>query len=765
MKDLKVLFLLSGLIIGLLPSVCLAASLEKNVVGARVLKDLRLNLDQPVPDIQELLPGYSPPPADSISIMIGDFACDGLEDDSLGSLLGTVLRWKVMGTPGSDWILVPLDSETLRKDLWKPNLPREEAAISLESLALSFDRYGSRHALAGHCSIGEKGYELDAILHSLPSQKEEHRFHESGPLEDLPAGLSRLALELHKELGAPLTEEASEWLSAPSPGRYENFEQYLRLQKESGEMSVQDFLAEAGELLEESGNFPLAVLPFKEAVVRAQKVLGEDYNAELMKALDKYPNHPAVLTQLLPAMETAGSPETSKWVDARYEEVLVKHPNYLAPLLNYSQRKIHTSGDPAAGLALAIQATRSFPRDFRSWLYLSQTCRSGIDAFEKIRVQGRSDGIAPFGVSRVLFTASQDTLEKSLWMCPHSPDLWRASMRHAMTAGGSGVGYLEAFEKAVEYGPREAEIYSEAHYLLNLWNIEDPEIHLHILEKAVENIPDRGDAFARLFRATGVWVLNNWIGTPDQFRDLGTLAEAARIVALREESLENYYNNLKIFILSGDRESATAYIRRAVEAGREENRVTGWAWTVSEKASLLGELQVARELIDKIEPASPQAPPNYEDLLESYRALLLAREGDVEKAKAILETRAMTAEDNLYSRLRYIELGLEHPLDPKVEKSCLEYLIDYAPPAREYPESAQMYSDLSMTGELPEVYQDLMRSLTEGHRAWKEGDYSAALKAYSHADRAKGLLARSGMPLPEVEFYLWRSQRRVAGLN
>jgi len=166
--------------------------------------------------------------------------------------------------------------------------------------------------------------------------------------------------------------------------------------------------------------------------------------------------------------------------------------------------------------------------------------------------------------------------------------------------------------------------------------------------------------------------------------------------------------------------------------------------------------------LDLYEDPSQLVKLNPEDAFESARALVIGKMGRWEEAKSMLKDRILEAEDNLFSMLRYLELGMETDLDPDIKEICVEYLIEYAPPPFEYAGTRGMGIPGEAEDLAPSYYQDCLRAMAEGHLASAQGDHEKAMEAYRHAAKAARFLRFHHLgAMPTVTTHLGRVLSQV----
>ncbi|MCA9449332.1 MAG: hypothetical protein KC931_19590, partial [Candidatus Omnitrophica bacterium] len=487
----------------------------------------------------------------------------------------------------------------------------------------------------------------------------------------------------------------------------------------------------------------------------------EDYNDYLWEqAESRFPGHTAVFFSACWNTDWEETPDTREKVFETYRRIIAESPGYQPALYTFAEKMAQTKESPEEALALALQCVKSFPRSFRAWWALSFSTRQILDGFKyEIRQESLDEGMLPFFqlLSRMDFLG----MEKTIALNPTSPDVWQAKMYQAFSMFGAGDEYMEAFRRAVEYGREDVGPYQVLNYhLRGMW--EHPPYQLEGLRTALEKIPEKYTAYQGLFEKLA-FSFHSDGGPIDLPEGAIAVLDAAAEKIINEKGVDKFIPKaLEIYILSGNREAGVELLQRWIDRARNGKAEHPVQWSFVEQALFFNAPDLAMELLDLYGDPKRLVNLNPEDAFESSRALVIGKMGRSGEAKSILEQRVLDAEDNLFSMLRYLELGLETDLDPKIKDICVEYLIDYAPPAYEYGQAS--VTDIlgapdSMT---PSYYQDFLRAMAEGHLASAEGDHEKAVESYTHASQAAQYLRlKEQASMPEVLPHLVRERSQM----
>ncbi|MCA9441750.1 MAG: hypothetical protein KC964_13150, partial [Candidatus Omnitrophica bacterium] len=435
-------------------------------------------------------------------------------------------------------------------------------------------------------------------------------------------------------------------------------------------------------------------------------------------------------------------------------------PGYQPALYTFAEKMAQTKESPEEALALALQCVKSFPRSFRAWWALSYSAGQISDQFQyNISEESLDEEMFPF--FQILASINGLGMEKTIAINPTSADVWKAKMYQASGGFGWGEQYMEAFRKAVQYGPDDPGPYEILHYHMR-GMMSFPPYHLEALQSALEKIPNRVNAYLGLFEtlAYGSHQGERLENLPPEY--IQTLSRAAEIIVNEKRIDKHLLKALEIDTLSGNQEAARELLKRRVEQEEANQGKHSIPWSLIEDAVFFGSPDLAMELLELYGDPKKLLKLNPEDAFESTRDLVIGKTGRWEEAKSRLKERILDAEDNLFSMLRYMELGLETDLDPEVKKVCVEYLIDYAPPPMEYGGNRDMGIPGDLGSMAPAYYQDFLRAMAEGHLASVEGDHEKAVESYTHASQAAQYLRfKEQASMPEVLPHLVRERSRM----
>jgi hypothetical protein len=731
--------------------------------ATEIRRDLASHLEGGLPEMTELVPGYRPPTSFLPSLIIGNFEIESQDGIPWGGILGQILRWRI---PFGPHLLVRIphpEPDRFRADLYIPGLDPKQIATGLEAVSIAYPRLGIENALVGKGRITSTTFTLSCDLYSLPARQLAKHFDFAGPLSDLPETLNQLILPVLEAIGVQLDEGTHSYLVGNSTSSFEELRRYGQFIVESNGNPTPDvLLAKAVSIWKEGIRLAGFVPLYCYALAQNSERLGEEINTQLQEIKERFKGHPAVEAYVYRMWYTEeGESPTIDFYTA-YQQLVRDNPLDPIPLVRFGRLALDPKQASFQGIVVTLWAAEFFPMNYRSWWSLS-TDLMNMGAL--LAAEDQSGDLT----ERCL-AYSELCLDRALAMHPVSTELWQEKVNRMVQMEGLSPKTFELIEKVVEYGQRNPQYlrywYNQA--AMNNYGGGDPDAMIRVADIASRYLPDDPQTIQLYAWADdGMYGAEDTLDNASLCQRAGKLTQVARVL---NETQEHPTSILRAFLRSGLWDLARPVLRKRYEDWKA-NKGQGGAWQLdlAEIALILGEGELAQGFLDSYSPVKRDETPNKEDYLAALRALLPAANGNPEESQKLLETRIREAEDSLYSRLRYVELSLTHPVDPQIREECLKYLIDYAPDEIEYGDKQEGFqasrTDMS---EAPRYYQDLLRWIAKGHRAKAEGNHTEALAAYQRAgiaERRMGTLISMADLRPHLLIFTWQERRAVVGVG
>lgn len=217
---------------------CCSETFAENINPLRFIQEVKSRVEDPLPPLSEVLPGYSRPSAEVPSLIVADLTSNKEDEMPWGEAIGRVIRRKIMFAPR---ILLRMPSvHTGRADGWQQGMPDKDVLRSLESIKLAGRRLGIKNALTGNVKIDGRTYEMDMELRNLPSGQSHKTFHYSGDVSRLSDTFAALTIDVYRALGVKLDEKSLTYVYKKTPESFEHLKILAQTLKDLKGKSAQE---------------------------------------------------------------------------------------------------------------------------------------------------------------------------------------------------------------------------------------------------------------------------------------------------------------------------------------------------------------------------------------------------------------------------------------------------------------------------------------------------------------------------------------------
>ncbi|MCA9430147.1 MAG: hypothetical protein KC940_06550 [Candidatus Omnitrophica bacterium] len=736
------------------------------MTGPEVTKEIEERLNRPLPSIEEILPAYRSPEANPPSIVVGRFIDKNSDGLKWGFQLSSIIKWRLASIPGAAITMPPIKWRKMIEDLSSPELPKNSVGVSLRSLRLAYDRFGVDHALTGSVDVSGDVFDIHIQVHRLPEMTSLLDRRYPGNRGELIHTLPKICMDVLGAMGVELNDAQVKSISTPVASSDEFIQRMVELEAEFDNLKPEEQFDWIRLLWEEDHDCPFVVETYFYCLWSRRENLDKPIEQYLVNAALRFPGNEEVVKVVEEYLGYLGVEIDVEKASALYASIIGKEILNPQSLLLLSIYYLDYEDNPLAALRLSLQAATDYPRYFPAWSVLShvaRTCVSRID-YEIVVPATTSETEDLFDY---LDRLSFESLDRAINIFPTSPSLWVMKMYLNYRHYGPSTEQLNAFKKAVECGPDTDFVYEKLFNQLK----KLPEGYLtnaiEGLQAAARNIPKRNRVYRDFFKLVGNDLLENWNGTREEFEALEELNEVAEELVIQNQRLDLADLGLWMFLCSNDKKSGGTVLKDTLEAYKRIGKAPGYTvWTCAEMAVAFGYPDIAEDYLDFFQDTSRMGTLNREDHIAAFDALVEAEMGHLESAKSLLEERMRRSEDNVFSMLRYLELGIRFETDSEPKQQAIRYLIDYAPNPIEYLDMDEISKEPIDRDLYPYFYQDLLRSLAMGHLASAEGRHEDAIREYEQANLAYGYLQKQSRHcLPEALPHLVRESRRFAGLE
>jgi tetratricopeptide (TPR) repeat protein len=766
MRFYCLLIILVFVMIGGMVSSSEALEPEGRTVIPEIRREIASRMDRPLPDIQTILPGYQPPPKNSVGLVIGNLDVSSADEIPWGIVIGQILRWQLPYGPPLLVRTPHLEPDRFRSDLYVPGTEQNRVAMDVDALVPAFKRLGLENGLTGKGKLDAAKYSLTFELYSLPDKSLKKTYSFEGIPSELPQIFGTLSVSVLADLGVEISDATRTAIIQSSPKSFEDLRWYAGMLKKAETIEVGALLEEIEEKWRSGADFPAMTPLLCFAIHKTLMEKGIDVGPKYQAILDRYPRHAGVTNSVYRGWSFSRDRRAMDKLLPALSRIIRENPLDSTALFRLGEAYMLGGGDPMEGLALILQAVEMFPRYFRSWWSLSVSLqRVRMVLFPDLEEQPLLD------FYNEMDQISSACLSRALKMFPESPEL--TGVPQDQPAQGAGGGSQLSTGSA----PSQTQATTETSppRAGQAWNPkilasdeQDPRLIIAALRESLDS--PYSDSTLQLF-----WRASNQLDQADQdgmlddetlfslAQELGEMAKDTFRFAVSGKISGALRCLLRCGMKDLAREEAHAEVNRYKESNEFNSRQRE---ELAEVAIYLGDGDLATACFDSYKPMSTRSVPNREDFIESLRALIPAAQGRLDETKALLEKRIAESEDNLYSRLRYLEFSLQQPVEETVKQECVKYLIDYVPMEIKLGTRPNFQTQLP-EGYGPLFFQAILRHIAKGHVARASGDHVKALKCYREAD---SLASKSRMLLlkdlghgefPRVFNMIWDERRIV----
>lgn len=743
-------------------AILMLGSLEQPTIAQQVLpfaaeiqRDLASHLESGLPNIDELVSGYQPPASFSPSLMIGNFEIESLDGIPWGGVVGQILRWRIPFGPHLLARIPHPEPDRFRADINIPGLDPKQNGVSLESVSVVYPRLGIENALVGKGKITGSTFTLACELYSLPSRQLIKRFDFSGPLSNFTVALDQLTLPLLEAIGVQLDDVTRTYLTQHSTSSFEELRRYGQFINKSKENPTPDeLLAEAVSIWKSGIQLAGFVPLYCYALSINSERLGEEINTHLKEILERFKGHSAVEAFVYRMWYTEKGETPSIDFYKAYQQLAKDNPLDLIPMIRFGDQALEPQHASYQGIVVALNNVENFPMNYRSWWSLSADLMTMASQLAEENQGG--------DLAERCQAYSEACLNRALALHPVSMELWQDKANRMAQQEGLSQKTFDLVAKAVECGQRNPQYirfwYNQA--AMGNYDGMDPYPLIRVAEIAARYLPDDPQSIQYFG-----WIENGFYKAKDKLDNTLLCQRVKETAQVGRLFLEHYpILSLTPFIRSGDLDLVGLFVQRQFDRWQKDpSQNEANLYDLSEVALCLGNADLAEKCLNTLTPENYEGIPNGEDYLAAMKALIPAMRGNPGETCKLLEARIAEAEDNLYSRFRYVELSLTHPVNSEIRAECLKYLIDYAPEEVAYSKEKNGFLPRNhMANDVPLFCQDALRWITKGHLASAEGKHQEAMEAFQNAFPAIIQIQHTSFLQSYITFHEWKERRVLA---
>ncbi len=707
---------------------------DNHAIAPEIRREIASRLNRPLPDIEAIIPGYHSPSKNNVGLVIGNLDISSADEIPWGRAIGQILRWQLPYGPTLLLRSPHVEPDRFRSDLYMPGVDRNQIAVGLDAIVPAFRRLGLENGLTGKGQLDAAKFSLTFELYSFPDKGLKKTYSFEGTPAEFPKVFGNLSTNVLNDLGVQITDATRTYISQASPKSFEDLSWYAGIMKTADSIEAEALLDEIENKWKSGTDFPAMVPLLCYSINRALMEKGIDAGPKYQAILDRYPHHAGVANYIFRCWSNSGDGEAREKLLSVVSSVVKENPLDTTSLARLGETYLMGRGDPMEGLALILHSAEVFPRCYRTWWTVSICLRRARNVlFPGLEEQALLD------FYNELDQISEACFARALKMFPDSPELLGIPPDQATQNVGRGS---QAFPGSTS-GQTQATTQKSPGAGMR-WNRgliaqdeKDPRIIIEALKESMDS--PYSDSTLRLF-----WNASFCLDQADQDQmldDETLFALAQELGAMAKDTFcfavsGKMTGALKCLLRCGMKDLALKEAREVVKGYLDRNEFPSRERDeLAEVAIYLGDGDLAAKCFESYKPMSTRSVPNFEDFLESLKAMVLSVQGKPDETKALLEKRIAESEDNLYSRLRYLEISLQQPVNETIKQECIKYLIGYAPMEIELKVRPRFGGGIQLPqGYAPMFYQAILRHIAEGHVARAVGDHVKALESYRQAD-------------------------------
>lgn len=410
-------------------------------------------LEDPIPPLSEVLPGYARPTEGTPSLVVADLTSANEDKEPWGNVIGRVLRRKIMFAPKV--ILRMPDIQTLRDEASSSDIPQRDVLRSLNSIKLVGRRLGIENALTGNVEIQETRFTLSLQLRKLPSGEIYKRLDYTCNVSELPEAICKAAHEVYQSLGVKSDQKTRQYLSIRTPATFDDLKDFMHVMSKLKNINKQEAFGEISKLMDKPIFSPAAASLLLYYMERDKDL--HVYLKRLDKVYAKYPDDAGIELLVASYMGYKDAPDLVKNKIMRFQKIIRENPQDISAMLKYSDF-LTEYGYTLAALTVCKETLQRLPEQYRVWWSLSYTL---IEHAFKIRGSNfwkdvPDKGKRIFPPMRVLAERAAD---RALQVNQGSSNLWAIKMR---TVTGYSPETMASFHRAIQIDPHNQYAYDIA---------------------------------------------------------------------------------------------------------------------------------------------------------------------------------------------------------------------------------------------------------------------------------------------------------------
>ncbi len=450
----------------------------ENIDNITFIQKVKSKVEDPLPPLTEVIPGYTPHSGNAPSLVVADFNSDRENEIPWGQAIGRIIRRKIMFIPHV--ILRMPNPLTLRHDAWQKGISDDEVLRSIESVRLVGKRLGIENALTGEVKINAQSFEINLVIKKLPSGQTYKTLHYSGDVANLPETFTKITLNVYEALGVTIGKMSNVYISKKTPSNFEHLKIFAQILKDIKGKSRQ----EAWEIVKAIDKYEIN-MPAAAALYAYYMEPDKDLNVyakKLENIASKFPGDIGI-ESIVTVFLGYKNKEDLKWKKIRkFQKIIRENPDDPNMMISYGDF-LASCGYPRAALTVTMETLKRWPDLYRAWWNMSYAVIEYI-----VQERGTRYWIdVPFKAKRMFYplkNLAYEGVNKALEYNQYAGGLWNLKMR---TIGEYSPELIDCFYRAIELEPHNKDVYATAlNFSLPQWG-GSIEAQKQIWDLAVKN--------------------------------------------------------------------------------------------------------------------------------------------------------------------------------------------------------------------------------------------------------------------------------------
>lgn len=415
------------------------------------LRQLEAVIEDPIPPLSEVLPGYSAGAASTTGVVVADFGVRDGTQRYWGMLIGQVLRWELLHA-GNPALRVP-DFNTYYQDATGPEIPQSDIGRSVASANLVAKRLGLSHLLTGTVTVADEQFDLEISLRKAESGDLVETYRLTGPINQLPQNLNTVLQRTATALGTPKAAGDGVPFSGQTLTKIADAFTDDRVERK----------ARMRKLWLDGLATPLIAAHYLWHLDVGNDL--DDYFKRIEQVREMFPGEPGIEFIVARYIGYRDRPRLYDTKVARLKKIAANRPHDPTPMLVLCDT-LGENGYTLEAIAIGRELVRRYPENYRAWWSMGASL---LNHAWQLRGTNFWKDVPPKGQRQfpILKDHGNRSMDKALALNEYNSRLWSAKM---WAIGDYNAAFMEAFETATRLDPKNRHAYEMAiNYALPQW--------------------------------------------------------------------------------------------------------------------------------------------------------------------------------------------------------------------------------------------------------------------------------------------------------